>query len=61
MQGIIIIENKYATESEIEDVKKDVKSSVEECVKFAEESPLPPKEELYKDVYVQEDYPFIKE
>jgi len=30
-------------------------------VKFAEESPFPEAEELYKDVYQQEDYPFIRE
>ena len=36
-----------------------VKDQVEECVKFAEESPWPNDDELLKDVYVQEDYPFI--
>ena len=34
---------------------------VEDSVKFAEDSPYPPAEELYKDVYVQEDYPYIIE
>ena len=33
--------------------EKKVKSLVEECVQFAENSPLPPVEELYKDVYFQ--------
>jgi len=28
-------------------------------VKFAEDSPYPTADELYKDVYVQQDYPFI--
>jgi pyruvate dehydrogenase E1 component alpha subunit len=32
---------------------------VEESVKFAEESPWPDDSELLKDVYKQEDYPFI--
>jgi pyruvate dehydrogenase E1 component alpha subunit len=34
---------------------------VEESVRFAEESPYPDASELYKDVYVQDDYPYIIE
>jgi len=56
-----IIENNFATDKEIEKIETRVKLIVEESVRFAEESPLPKKDELYKDVYVQEDYPFIKE
>ena len=40
-------------------VNEEVKALVDESVKFAEDSPFPDKEELYKDVYVQEDYPYI--
>jgi pyruvate dehydrogenase E1 component alpha subunit len=36
-----------------------VKKEVEDAVTFAEESPWPDESELLKDVYVQEDYPFI--
>jgi pyruvate dehydrogenase E1 component alpha subunit len=32
---------------------------VEEAVQFAEESPWPDDSELYKDVYAENDYPFI--
>jgi len=32
---------------------------VEAAVKFAEESPFPDDSEVYKDVYAQQDYPFI--
>jgi len=56
-----IIENNFATKKEIEKIETKVKLMVEESVRFAEESPLPKKDELYKDVYVQKDYPFIKE
>jgi pyruvate dehydrogenase E1 component alpha subunit len=56
-----IRKNKYATEQEIEAIEKRVKQQVEESVKFAEESPFPAPEDLYKDVYVQADYPFIRE
>jgi pyruvate dehydrogenase E1 component alpha subunit len=34
---------------------------VQESVDFAEVSPFPDKSEAYKDVYVEEDYPFIEE
>tara|TARA_R110001592_G_scaffold325782_4_gene606252 strand:- start:156429 stop:157433 length:1005 start_codon:yes stop_codon:yes gene_type:complete len=54
-----IKENKWATEDEIKDIQKAVAKIVEESVKFAEESPLPDASELYEDVYIQEDYPFI--
>jgi pyruvate dehydrogenase E1 component alpha subunit len=57
----VIRENKYMTETEIEAVEADIKNVVEESVKFAEESPLPTADEIYKDVYVQEDYPYVKD
>ena len=47
------------TEEEIEAINERVKKEVEESVKFAEESPWPADDELLKDVYIQEDYPFI--
>lgn len=56
-----IRKNKYATDQEIEAIEERVKQQVEESVKFAEESPFPAPEDLYKDVYVQADYPFIRE
>ena len=56
-----IRDKKYASDSHIEEIEKKVKDTVDDSVKFAEESPYPDVEELYKDVYVQEDYPFIKE
>jgi len=42
-------------------VEKEIKAQVEEAIKFAEESPLPDASELYEDVYVQTDYPFVKD
>jgi pyruvate dehydrogenase E1 component alpha subunit len=47
------------SETDIEIINNRVKDQVEESVKFAEESPWPDNDELLKDVYVQEDYPFI--
>ncbi|MBX3241740.1 MAG: pyruvate dehydrogenase (acetyl-transferring) E1 component subunit alpha [Chitinophagaceae bacterium] len=46
-------------EEVIEEINERVKKEVEESVKFAEESPWPSDDELLKDVYIQEDYPFI--
>ena len=47
------------SEDEIEAINERVRLEVEESVKFAEESPWPSDDELLKDVYVQQDYPFI--
>ena len=46
-------------EAEIEVINERVRLEVEESVKFAEESPWPDDSELLKDVYIQQDYPFI--
>ncbi|MBK7588710.1 MAG: pyruvate dehydrogenase (acetyl-transferring) E1 component subunit alpha [Bacteroidetes bacterium] len=52
-------ESNLATEEEIEAMNEKVKSIVDDCVEFAENSPLPDISEVYKDIYMQEDYPFI--
>jgi pyruvate dehydrogenase E1 component alpha subunit len=46
-------------EKDIAVINDRVKDIVEESVRFAEESPWPSDDELLKDVYKQEDYPFI--
>jgi pyruvate dehydrogenase E1 component alpha subunit len=56
---LTLIENSMATEAEIESINERVNDVVEDSVRFAEESPYPDPSELYKDVYVQEDYPYI--
>ena len=48
-------------EKDIEVINERVKAQVEESVQFAEESPWPDDSEVFKDVYAQEDYPFIKD
>lgn len=54
-----ILENNYASEKDLEAILKRVMDIVDDSVKFAEESPYPDPSELYKDVYVQQDYPYI--
>ncbi len=56
-----ILSNKMATEEELEEIDKKIKQQVLDAVKFAEESEFPDASEAFKDVYVQTDYPFIKE
>jgi pyruvate dehydrogenase E1 component alpha subunit len=53
--------NKWISETEIEATEKRVDDIVAESVKFGEESPYPTADELYKDVYVETDYPYIVE
>jgi pyruvate dehydrogenase E1 component alpha subunit len=54
----VILDQKYATQEEIEVIDQRVKDKVEECVQFAEESPYPEIQQLYDVVYDQENYPF---
>ena len=53
--------NKFAGAAQIEEIEKRIKDIVDDSVKFAEDSPYPNASELYKDVYAQEDYPYITE
>lgn len=54
-----IINEKIATQQEIDAIKEAIKAEIAESVKFADESDYPLGSELYDDNYVQEDYPFI--
>jgi len=56
-----IRDNSILTEEEIETIISKVKTQVNDAVKFAEESPWPNGMDAYKDVYMQEDYPFVME
>jgi pyruvate dehydrogenase E1 component alpha subunit len=56
-----IREKRYATDEEINAINERVNNQVEESVKFAEESPWPDDSEVYKDIYVDPDYPFVKD
>ena len=55
----MITDNSWATEQDIEAINNKVKKEVDDCVTFAEESPYPDDSELYKDIYTDENYPFI--
>jgi pyruvate dehydrogenase E1 component alpha subunit len=57
----VIQDQKWMTEAELKAIDKEVKAQVEEAIQFAEESPFPEAHELYEDVYVTPDYPFVND
>ncbi|MNK66082.1 Acetoin:2,6-dichlorophenolindophenol oxidoreductase subunit alpha [compost metagenome] len=54
-----ILENKWATQEELDGLEEKSRAFVEECVEFMEESPYPDASKLYDYVYSTPDYPFI--
>ncbi|MEM9324024.1 MAG: pyruvate dehydrogenase (acetyl-transferring) E1 component subunit alpha [Bacteroidota bacterium] len=54
-----ILKKGFAAEEELKGIDKAAKDRVAESVKFAEESPWPDPSEAYKDVYVDQNYPYI--
>jgi pyruvate dehydrogenase E1 component alpha subunit len=55
-----VLQTEYkVTDAEVEVINERVRKEVEDSVTFAEESPWPDNDELLKDVYIQEDYPYI--
>ena len=56
-----MLKYKFADEAYFQETEAKTKKVVLESVKFAEESKFPDPSEIYKDVYTQEDYPFVKD
>jgi pyruvate dehydrogenase E1 component alpha subunit len=56
-----MMEHNLLTEEGYEEIEARIKEQVQACVDFAESSPFPDPAELYEDVYVENDYPFIKD
>ena len=54
-----ILTNGFGTEAELQLINDRIDAIVEQSVKFAEESPWPDDSEVYKDVYIDQNYPFI--
>lgn len=54
-----ILENKLATEEVLKEIETRCDEVVTGAVKFAEESPFPDDDEVLKDVYMDQNYPFI--
>jgi pyruvate dehydrogenase E1 component alpha subunit len=54
-----ILDNNFATEATLQEIDEKINGIVEASVKFAEDSPWPDDNELLKDVYIDQHYPFI--
>lgn len=54
-----ILENNFATEAALQEIDEKINGIVEASVKFAEDSPWPDDSEVFKDVYIDQNYPFI--
>ena len=54
-----ILANGFGTEADLQEINDRIDAIVEQSVKFAEESPWPDDSEVYKDVYIDKNYPFI--
>ena len=54
-----ITDQKFASQEDIDLINQRVEGIVAESVKFAEESPWPDDDEVLKDVYADQNYPFI--
>jgi pyruvate dehydrogenase E1 component alpha subunit len=55
-----ILKSKFLPEKELEKIEESVEAEVQASVEFADNSPFPSADEIYKDVYETE-YPFIVE
>lgn len=56
-----ILAKGYATEAELDKMEEDIIAEVEASVTFSEDSPYPDASTLFTEVYVENDYPFIKD
>jgi pyruvate dehydrogenase E1 component alpha subunit len=54
-----ILENNFASEAALQEIDEKINGIVEASVKFAEDSPWPDDSEVLKDVYIDQNYPFI--
>jgi len=56
-----ILNMKFATEQELDEIENRIVEMVNASVEFSENSPYPDPSELFTEVYVEQDYPFITE
>jgi len=54
-----ILDHNFATEAALQEIDEKINGIVEASVKFAEDSPWPDDSEVLKDVYIDQNYPFI--
>ena len=56
----VILKNTYATLKQLDEIETKIRESVNECEKFADDSPYPEKNVMYDAVYEEKNYPFLK-
>jgi pyruvate dehydrogenase E1 component alpha subunit len=56
-----MLKNKFADEKWFDEMETKIEAIINDSVEFAENSAWPEPEALWEDVYVQSDYPFIRE
>ena len=56
----VILKNKYATLKQLDEIDIKIRERVNECEKFADDSPYPEKNVMYEAVYEEKNYPFLK-
>jgi len=54
-----IIANGFATEADLDKMEEEIMAEVDESVTFSENSPYPNPADLFRHVYVEDDYPYI--
>jgi pyruvate dehydrogenase E1 component alpha subunit len=54
-----ILKKKFASEKELDAMEDEIMSIVNASVEFAENSNYPDASELFTDVYIENDYPYI--
>jgi pyruvate dehydrogenase E1 component alpha subunit len=58
--GRRLLDHERFSQAELDALDQEVQAQVEESVRFAEDSPWPPSESLYEDVYVRSPYVHMK-
>jgi pyruvate dehydrogenase E1 component alpha subunit len=54
--GKRLTEQERVSAADLEALEAEIQAIVEECARFADESPVPPEQSLYEDVYVRSPY-----
>lgn len=53
-----ILENELAEEEKLDEIREEIEQVIMDAIDFAEESDFPDERDLYKHMFVEDDYPF---
>lgn len=54
-----ISKHKIANKDKVQEITDEIEQEILDAVDYAENSDFPPEDQLYQDVYVEDDYPFL--